>query len=181
MLRKDIKQLKSILRGLFVGFNFFKIKSVDKVIVKKHWWSLTKHLYNVKDLLVNVIPSTIKDPEISRAYGDAINAYINTNDYSKALNSIYSIFITYIQNEKDFEGVRVETNSIGHKIKSLLASAYAARPGPLMQRHSEVTIITVAETLKESLQITTNVVGRVMTGNAKFDEQFIEICRYNVT
>lgn len=179
MLRKDIIKLKILLSGLFVGFNFFKVKS-EKVIVKKHWWSITKSVYNLKDLLVNVIPSSILDPEVQRSYGEAINAYINTNDLSKAFESIYDIFITYIQNEKGFKGVRVENVSIAGRIKSWFESAYAARPGPLIQRHSEVTFVTVADTIKTKLKAATNVVGRVSTGNEKFDLQFLEICRYSV-
>ena len=59
MLRKDKRNLKAILRLLFTGNKYFNVKDDGTIIIKKHWYSQSRIVTSVKEIVHYTIPRTM--------------------------------------------------------------------------------------------------------------------------
>jgi len=100
MLRKDKRNLKSILRMLFAGNKYFKVKDDGTIIIKKHWYSQKKVVTSVQEIVNQTIPKVMiaLSKDLAEDYMAAIiDVEIkNTGELIEASFSHFSNFCTEV-------------------------------------------------------------------------------------
>jgi len=206
MLNTDKKKLKRLVKALYNNVNYVSIKS-NKIVIKKHWYSLNKTVLTLDEIFESAIPRAFKVNNRAKNVGELYMAeLVNAKKKSigNEINTAYEFFFDFIK-EVNFKGWELKNNdhlTFKERLndyKVILQSnfkenvvQYKLAINEYINRSFKKTEINIS-TLKSitttnlisfeeffnsrNIAINTEIVGRILTLNTKDDERIPRILR----
>ena len=185
MLKKDARKIKAIMRMSYTNLGFFRLKG-DNIIMRPKSFTLRKEVMPILTFITNIVPSIIAatDKVAADSYAKVVKEYADKKDVSKLYAETYNIFTIFVQRNQ-FKGVQYEfserSSTIGRYIKQARNWIIDLYKRSLIKKAAEAApekLRSMEEILGEELKVSCQEIGRIITGNPKFDEQHQQIMRY---
>lgn len=185
MLRKDARKLKAVLRIIYTNLSFFKLKG-DNIIMKRKIYSLKKEVIPLMTFITTTVPNVMAavDKTAASAFALEANKLSSKNDLSGLCIAMYTHFTTFVQRNQfkggkyEFSGSQPSIRRTYEKARDWIKERYTRSVIKKSVESLPERLKSMEEILAEELNVTCQEVGRIITGNPKFDNQYRQIMRY---
>lgn len=190
MLKKDIKKVVAVLKLLYSNINWFSVKG-DTVRMKRRAYSLHSWSMPLQFLLNNIIPDVMsaRDAEYAEAYRRELNEALMDKEVTKQYQIVFNYFTTFVH-KYEFKGILYDSGNSKQLFKAKLPRwvSFLLDKVPKFNKGAlDVKVIkklpekfkSMEEILKTEFSEGYRVMGKVVTGDSKFDSQFLQVIRYS--